>query len=98
MRELSSTDLNTVVDAFRVIQLLSETIWQAAAGSDRLNEAAIRQVEEDAAIIADRMNAAIGVLDAQYPGLKELIALSDRRAVKRAEEMFQQQAAQQPRH
>lgn len=98
MRDLPSDKLNVVVDAFRVIELLSETIFEMVVGEDQVAPETLERIGEDAAIIADRMKAAVAILDDQYPGLRELIVLSDRRAQKRAEEIMAQQIVQFPRH
>lgn len=94
MRELPLDKLNEVVEAFRVITLLSETIFEAAVIADSGGE----QIAEDAAIIADRMAATIAILDEQYPGLKELIQQADRKAEARAKQVLAECAAQATRH
>ena len=98
MRDLPSDKLNTVVEAFRIIELLSETIFEAVVSNGDLDPATAHTLSEDAAIISNRMKAAVSILDAQYPGLRELIVLSDKRAVKRAAEIIAKQLADQPRH
>ena len=98
MRDIPTDKLNIVVDAFRVIELLSEVIFEAVVANDEVHPEIAKSVCEDAAIISDRMKAAVTILDEYYPGLRELIVLADKRSSKRAKEILAKQAAGQPRH
>lgn len=98
MRDLPSDKLNTVVEAFRIIELLSETIFEAVVTNDQVAPEISQQVCEDAAIISDRMKAAVAILDEHYPGLRQLIVLSDKKAEKRAEEIIARREAEPTRH
>lgn len=99
MRELSTENLYAVADAFRVIELLAETIFETVIANDEnVSPVVEKLVSEDAAIIADRMKAVVGILDAQYPGFREIIALADRRSQARARVLLAKQEAELPRN
>lgn len=91
MRELPSDKLNIVTEAFVVVPLMANAIWEAVVGDDEVPAELSKQIEEDAAIIMDRMKVVLDILDEHYAGFRELVQNADRKAQKRAAELIAQE-------
>lgn len=97
MKDLPLDKLNTVAEVFVTVPLMANAIWEAVICNGAVPAPISKQIEEDAAIIAHRMNAMLEILDEHYPGFRTQVQIAERNAQKRAEKMMAV-AASAPKH